>query len=133
MRRGAGTTLHDVAVIGVQSHDVLAVFGHVQKFAAILVYVGYLKMMSYDVTRHRATFLRNSRATYDVVRLHLGSYDIARPSYDRCTTLQRLHDHRATLIYKTILASHHAIIVKSYVSVRLSFDCRTLSYDLPMI
>ena len=38
----------------------------------------------------------------------------ARPSYDR----------RATLIYKTILASHHAIIVKSYVIVRLSYDCR---------
>ena len=43
------------------------------------------------------------------------------------------YDHRATLIYKTILASHHAIIVKSYVIVRLSYDYRTtivrLSYD----
>ena len=38
-------TLHDVAVIGGQAHDVLAVFDHVQKPAPILVNVGYLKMI----------------------------------------------------------------------------------------
>ena len=38
-------TFHQVAVIGGQSHDVLAVFGHVQKLAAILVNVGYPKII----------------------------------------------------------------------------------------
>ena len=51
----------------------------------------------------------------------------------RTTVIRSSYDHRATLIYKTILASHHAIIVKSYVIVRLSYDYRTtivrLSYD----
>ena len=46
-------TLHDVAGIGEQSHDVLAVFGHVKQLAAIFVNVGYLKMIvrlsSYDI------------------------------------------------------------------------------------
>ena len=37
--------LHDVAVIGGQSHDVLAVFGYVQQLSAIRVNVGYLKMI----------------------------------------------------------------------------------------
>ena len=76
-------TLHDVAVIGGQSHYVLGVFDHAQELAAILVHVGYLKTidraMSYDVTydgtRHRATsrliarYLCNSRATtpYDFI------------------------------------------------------------------
>ena len=61
-------TLRDVAVIGGQSHDVLAVFGHVQKLAAILVNVGYLKMivqLSYDyrstVVRCRTIYLRFHR------------------------------------------------------------------------
>ena len=60
--------LHDVAVIAGQSHDVLAVLGHVQKLAAILVNVGYLKMiarlsfdyrtMAYDLLTisHNVTF-----------------------------------------------------------------------------
>ena len=51
----------------------------------------------------------------------------------RTTVIRSSYDHSATLIYKTILASHHAIIVKSYVIVRLSYDYRTtivrLSYD----
>ena len=41
-------TLHDVVRRRShrgQSHDVLAVFGHVQKLAAILVHVGYLKII----------------------------------------------------------------------------------------
>ena len=49
------------------------------------------------------------------------------------TIIRSSYDHRVTLIYKTILASHHTIIVKSYVIVRLSYDYRTtivrLSYD----
>ena len=47
-RRPSGVnraTLHDVAVIRGQSHDVLAVFGHVQKLSAILVRVGYPTMI----------------------------------------------------------------------------------------
>ena len=50
-------TLHDVAAIGGQSHDVLAVFGHVEKLSAILVNVGTTvvrlsfdcRTMSYDL------------------------------------------------------------------------------------
>ena len=42
----------------------------------------------------------------------------------RMTVIRSSYDHRATLIYKTILASHHTIIVKSYVIVRLSYDYR---------
>ena len=55
-------TLHYVAVIAGQSHDVLAVFGHVQKLAAILIHVGYLKMIvrchttSCDIAAHRTIF-----------------------------------------------------------------------------
>ena len=62
------TTLYDVAVVGDQSHDVLAVFGHVQILAAILVHVGYLKMIvrcrttsrttSCDVDAHRTIFVQ---------------------------------------------------------------------------
>ena len=97
------TTMHDVAVIGSQSHDVLAVFGHVKTLAAILIHVGYPKTIvrcrttSRDIVRRRgspydicAMVVRRCRTTssmiYDVVGLHLGSYDIARPSYDRRTT-----------------------------------------------
>ena len=43
----------------------------------------------------------------------------------RTTVIRSSYDHRATLIYKTILASHHAIIVKSYVIVPLSYDYRS--------
>ena len=62
------TTLYEVAVIGGQSHDVFAVFGHVQKLAAILVHVGYLKIIvrcrttsrttSCDVEAHRTIFVQ---------------------------------------------------------------------------
>ena len=53
----------------------------------------------------------------------------------RTTVIRSSYDHRATLIYKTILASHYAIIVKSYVIVRLSYDavrCSTISQKLSM-
>ena len=59
------TTLHDVAVIGGQSLDVLAVFGHIQKLAAILVNVGYLKI----IVRCRTT-------SHDIVRRRGSSYDM---------------------------------------------------------
>ena len=89
---------------------------------------------SCDVEAHRTIFVqwscddivRLQLLSHDIVRLHLGSYNIARPSYDRRTTSLRSHDHRATLMYKSMLASHHAIIVKSYIIVRLSFDWRTI-------
>ena len=100
-------TLHDVAVIGGQSHDVLAVLGHVQKLAAILVNVGYLKM----IVRCRTT----SRTTsHDIVRRRGSSFNIC------AVVVQR---RRATSIYKIISTSHH---VKSYVIVRLSHDYRTI-------
>ena len=61
-------TMYDIAVIGGQSHDVLAVFGHVQKLAAILVHVGYQKIIvrcrttsrttSCDVEAHRKMFVQ---------------------------------------------------------------------------
>ena len=70
---------------------------------------------------------------YNVVRLNLRSYHIARPSYDIRTTSYMSHDHCTTPIYKAMLPSHHAIIVMPYVIVRLSFDycstgvrCRTI-------
>ena len=53
-------TLHDVAVIGGQSHDVWPVFGHVKKLAAILDHVGYLKM----VARCRTTVIRHKSFLY---------------------------------------------------------------------
>ena len=46
----------------------------------------------------------------------------------RTTVIRSSYDHRATLIYRTILASHHAIIVKSYVIVRLSYDVVRFTY-----
>ena len=62
------TTLHYIRVIGGQFHDVLAGFGHVQKLAAILVHVGYPKMIvrcrttsrttSHDVEAHRTIFVQ---------------------------------------------------------------------------
>ena len=58
-------TLHDVVVIGGQSHDVLAVFGQVQKLSANLIHVGYLKM----IVRCRTT-------SCDIVRRRGSSYDI---------------------------------------------------------
>ena len=49
------TTLHDVAVIGGQSNDVLAVFDHVQKLAAILVHMGYHTMIARRHIRRHTT------------------------------------------------------------------------------
>ena len=64
-------TLHDVVRRRShrgQFHDVLAVFGHVQKLAAILVHVGYLKIIVRcrttsrtiycDVVAHRTIFVQ---------------------------------------------------------------------------
>ena len=122
--------------------------------------------MSYDVT-------------YDIVRRRGSSHDIceidvqwrhttssmivwchktqSRIVRHRTTVIRSSYNHRATLIYKAILAprnkvvchrttivrlsydavrfayalaSHQAIIVKSYVIVRLSLDSRTMSYDV---
>ena len=96
------------------------------------------RVMSYDVTRHRATsrnivrYLCNGRATtsYDFIYDRMTSYDFI---YDRTTVIRSSYDivevarpsRDFNLFYKTILASHHAIIVKSYVSVRLSYDHRS--------
>ena len=137
-------TQHSVAVTsqswgggGGQYHNVLAVLGHVQKLSVILVTVVYLTMTmrwrttSHDIEANHTICVLWS--CYNVVRLNMRSYHIARPSYDLRTTSYRSHDHCTTLIYKAMLPSHHAIIVKPYVIVRLSFDWRTMSYDLPMI
>ena len=130
------TTLSDVAVIGGQSHDFLAVFGHVQRLPAILVHVGYHKMIARYRTTSRTTscdveahprYLCNGRAmtSYDFI------YDVRRRKTQSrivrhsLTVIQSSYDHRATLIYKIMLASHHAIIVMSYVIVRLSYDYRS--------
>ena len=43
----------------------------------------------------------------------------------RTTVIRSSYDHRATLMYKKILASHHAIIVKSYAIYRLSYNYRS--------
>ena len=102
----------------------------------------YYRAMSYDVT-------------YDIVRRRGSSHDIcaidvrwrhttssmivrrrktqSRIVRHRTTVIRSSYDHRATFIYKAILAFHHAITVKPYVIVRLSFDWRTMSYDLPML
>ena len=73
--------------------------------------------MSYDVT-------------YDIVRRRKTPSRIIR---HRTTVIGSSYDHPATLIYKTMLAYHHVIIVKSYVIVRLSYDYRStivrLSFD----
>ena len=122
-----------------QYHNVLAVLGHVKKLFAILVTVVYLTMTmrwrttSHDIEANHTVCVLWS--CYNVVRLNLRSYHIARPSYDLRKTSYRSHDHCTTLIYiyKAMLPSHHAIIVKPYVIARLSFDWRTMSYDLPMI
>ena len=84
-------------------NQALAVFGHVQKLAAIFVNVGYLKMIvrlsSYDIV--------------EVARLSrdFNLYDIVSFSPDN---LSEVVCHRTTI-------------------VRLSSDCRTMSYDLPTI
>ena len=54
-------TLLDVAVIGGQTHDVLAVVGHVQKLAAFLVNMGYLNMIVRLLFDCRTIYLRFHR------------------------------------------------------------------------
>ena len=92
----------------------------------------------YDIVRHRGS--SHDICAIDVRWRHTTSsmivwrqnnqYRIVR---HRMTVIRSSYDHRATSIYKTILASHHTIIVKSYVIVRLSYDYRTtiirLSFD----
>ena len=118
---------------GGQYHNVLAVLGPVQKLSAILVTVVYLTMTMRWRTTSQGIEANHTICVlwscYNVVRLNLRSYHIARPSYDLRTTSCRSHDHCTTLIYKAMLPSHHAIIVKPYVIVRLSFDCIMMSYD----
>ena len=76
--------------MGGQPHNVLEVFDHVQKLSAILVTVIYLTMTmrwrttSHDIEANHTICVLWS--CYNVVRLNLRSYDIARPSYDRRTT-----------------------------------------------
>ena len=165
------TTLYDVAVIGGPISRCLGSSWSCSKTCYDSRSCGIFKdyrAMSYDVT-------------YDIVRRRGSSHDIcaidvrwrhatssmivrrrktqSRIVRHRTTVIRSSYDHRATLIYKTILASHHiiksyvivwlsydylstvvrftyalashqAIIVKSYVIVRLSFDCRTISYDV---
>ena len=94
--------------------------------------------VTYDIVRRRgsshyicAIDVQSRHTTSSmIVRRRKTQYKIVR---HRTTVIRSSYDHRATLIYKTILASHHAIIVKSYVIVRLSFDCRMMSYDLRML
>ena len=111
---------------GGQYHNVLAVLGHVQKLSAILVTVVYLTMTmrwrttSHDIEANHTICVLWS--CYNVVLLNLRAYHIARPSYDLRTTSYRSHDHCTTLIYKAMLPSHQAIIVKPYVIVRLWFS-----------
>ena len=112
-------TLHDVAVIGGQSHDVLAVFGQVQNLAAILDHVGYLEM----IVRCRTT-------SHDTVRRRGLSYDICAIIFGRRRTILSMIVRRRKISsrivrFTYVLASHQAIIVKSYVIVRLSYDYRT--------
>ena len=105
---------------GGQYHNVLAVLGHVQKLSAILVTVVYLTMTlwcrttSHDIEANHTICVIWS--CYNVVRLNLRSYHIAWPSYDLRTTSYRSHDHCTTLIYKAMLPSHHAIIVKHKIT-----------------
>ena len=73
-------TLPDVAVIGGQSHDVLAVFCHVQKLAAILVHMGYLK-----------TIVRCRTMSHDIVRRRGSSHDI-------CAIVERRHRTTSSMI-----------------------------------
>ena len=49
-------------------------------------------------------------------------------SHDRHTIVVRTRRGRTTIarLYKTMLASHHVIIVKSCAIARLSYDCRTI-------
>ena len=89
---------------------------------------------------HHAIIVKSYDYRTTIVRL---SYDyrttIVRLSYDYRTTIVRLsYDYRTTIVrlsydvvrFTYALASHQAITVKSYVIVRLSFDCRTMSYDI---
>ena len=107
-------TLHDIAVIGGQSHDVLAVFGHVQKLASILVNVGYPKMIvrcrttSHNIVRRRGS--SHDICAMVVRRRRTTSFRIVR----RRTTSSRIVQHRTTVIrssyhiivpHKTMLAS----------------------------
>ena len=73
------------SLLGGQSHDdVLAVFGHVQKLAAILVNMGYLKM----TVQCRMT-------SHDNVRRRGSSYDICEMVVRRRrTTSSRIVRHR---------------------------------------
>ena len=92
------------------------------------------RAMSYDVTYDIVRRWGSSHDMYaiDVRWRHTTSSMIVRRRKNqsrivrhRTTVIPSSYDHRAILIHKTILISHHAIIVKSYVIVRLSYDYRS--------
>ena len=70
---------------------------------------------------------------YNVVRLNLRSYHIARPSNDLRTTSYRSHDHCTTLIYKAMLPSlprnHSEAVCHRTTIVRLAYDVVRFTYD----
>ena len=108
-------TLHDVAVVGVNllsmSWQFLVMFKNVLRFSLMWCILRW----SCDVVRRHTTscdaevhptifvqwpcddVVRLHLVLYDVVRLHLGSYNSARPSYDRRTTSLRLPTISQTL------------------------------------
>ena len=86
--------------------------------------------VKYDIVRRRDSL--HDICAIDVRWRHMTSYMIVRRRRTqsrivrhRMTVIRSSYDHRATLIYKTLLASHHTLTVKSYVIVRLSFDYRS--------
>ena len=120
-------TLHDV--VRRRSHR-----GPISRCIAILVHTIFVYDVTYDIVRRRGS--SHDICAIDVRWRHTTSSVIVRRrktqskiERHRTTVMRSSYEHRATN-YKAILASHHAIIVTSYVIVRLSFDCRTMSYDV---
>ena len=88
-----------------------------KKISAILVTVVYLTMTmrrrttSHDIEANHTICVLWS--CYNIVRLNLRSYHIARPSYDLRTTSYRSHDDCTTLIYKAMLPSRFKCVLFS--------------------
>ena len=108
------------------SHDVLAVFGHVQKpgFDVRACIVSYI-ILSRNVLRYRLT-------SCDVADLCTVFYIhvLTCTTFSRCCAMVR---DRATIVNFIIVqmlisASRQTIIIKSYDLIRLSYDGRTMSY-----
>ena len=96
-------TLHDVAVIGGQSHDVLEVFCHVQKLSVILVHAGYPKMM-----------VRCLTTLHDIVRRR-------GPSYDICAIVVRRRRTTSSMIVSRRKTSSRIVRHRTTV-IRSSYD-----------